>query len=38
MTACIYGTHGDTGDRALLRSLQNVQQEDDSEVVYLKLL
>ncbi|XP_040541347.1 lipoxygenase homology domain-containing protein 1 [Gallus gallus] len=31
MTACIYGTHGDTGDRALLRSLQNVQQEDDSE-------
>ncbi|XP_021244712.1 lipoxygenase homology domain-containing protein 1 isoform X4 [Numida meleagris] len=31
MTACIYGTHGDTGDRSLLWSLQNIQQEDDSE-------
>ncbi|NXO16455.1 LOXH1 protein, partial [Oriolus oriolus] len=26
MTAGIYGTHGDTGDRSLLQSLQNVQQ------------
>ncbi|NWX24982.1 LOXH1 protein, partial [Aegotheles bennettii] len=31
MTACIYGTHGDTGDRSLLRSLQNVQQGEDNE-------
>ncbi|NXJ15733.1 LOXH1 protein, partial [Odontophorus gujanensis] len=31
MTACIYGTHGDTGDRSLLWSLQNVQQGDDDE-------
>ncbi|XP_048796074.1 lipoxygenase homology domain-containing protein 1-like isoform X1 [Lagopus muta] len=31
MTACIHGTHGDTGDRSLLWPLQNVQQEDDSE-------
>ncbi|NXC47423.1 LOXH1 protein, partial [Penelope pileata] len=31
MTACIYGTHGDTGDRSLLWSLQNVQQREDSE-------
>lgn len=38
MTACIHGTHGDTGDRSLLWPLQNVQQGDDSEVLYLKLL
>ncbi|NXL86694.1 LOXH1 protein, partial [Alectura lathami] len=31
MTACIYGTHGDTGDRPLLWSLQNVQQGEDNE-------
>ncbi|OPJ83462.1 hypothetical protein AV530_006350 [Patagioenas fasciata monilis] len=31
MTASIYGTHGDTGDRSLLWSLQNVQQGDDNE-------
>ncbi|XP_069710231.1 oxygen-regulated protein 1 [Phaenicophaeus curvirostris] len=31
MTACIYGTHGDTGDRSLLCSLQNVQQREDNE-------
>ncbi|NXU75029.1 LOXH1 protein, partial [Oreotrochilus melanogaster] len=31
MTACIYGTHGDTGDRSLLWSLQNVQQGEDNE-------
>ncbi|NWH81804.1 LOXH1 protein, partial [Piaya cayana] len=31
MTACIYGTHGDTGDRSLLWSLQNVQQREDNE-------
>ncbi|NXV85108.1 LOXH1 protein, partial [Calonectris borealis] len=31
MTACVYGTHGDTGDRSLLRSLQNVQQGEDNE-------
>ncbi|XP_063250128.1 oxygen-regulated protein 1 isoform X2 [Prinia subflava] len=31
MTACIYGTHGDTGDRSLLQSLQNVQQEETNE-------
>uniref|UniRef100_A0A803XVX6 PLAT domain-containing protein n=2 Tax=Meleagris gallopavo TaxID=9103 RepID=A0A803XVX6_MELGA len=31
MTACIYGTYGDTGDRSLLWSLQNVQQGDDNE-------
>ncbi|NWJ09046.1 LOXH1 protein, partial [Crypturellus undulatus] len=31
MTACVYGTHGDTGDRALLWSLENVHQGEDSE-------
>ncbi|NXB14455.1 LOXH1 protein, partial [Rhagologus leucostigma] len=31
MTACIYGTHGDTGDRSLLQSLQDVQQEEKNE-------
>ncbi|XP_074675225.1 oxygen-regulated protein 1 [Strix aluco] len=31
MAACIYGTHGDTGDRSLLWSLQNVQQGEDNE-------
>ncbi|KAM6444396.1 oxygen-regulated protein 1 [Rhynochetos jubatus] len=31
MAVCIYGTHGDTGDRSLLWSLQNVQQEEDNE-------
>ncbi|KAM6104684.1 oxygen-regulated protein 1 isoform 2-T2 [Theristicus caerulescens] len=31
MTVCIYGTHGDTGDRSLLWSLQNVQQGEDNE-------
>ncbi|NXI25844.1 LOXH1 protein, partial [Sterrhoptilus dennistouni] len=31
MTACIYGTHGDTGDRSLLQSLQNVQQGEKNE-------
>ncbi|KAF1574248.1 Lipoxygenase homology domain-containing protein 1, partial [Eudyptes moseleyi] len=31
MTACIYGTHGDTGDRSLLWSLQNIQQGEDNE-------
>ncbi|XP_054673049.1 oxygen-regulated protein 1 isoform X1 [Grus americana] len=31
MTACIYGTHGDTGDRSLLWSLQNVQQGENNE-------
>ncbi|NWY99428.1 LOXH1 protein, partial [Loxia curvirostra] len=31
MTACIYGTHGDTGDRSLLQSLQNVQQGEQNE-------
>ncbi|XP_054250623.1 oxygen-regulated protein 1 [Indicator indicator] len=31
MTACIYGAHGDTGDRSLLWSLQNVQQGEDNE-------
>ncbi|XP_056189557.1 lipoxygenase homology domain-containing protein 1-like [Falco biarmicus] len=31
MTACIYGTYGDTGDRSLLWSLQNVQQGEDNE-------
>ncbi|XP_075561182.1 oxygen-regulated protein 1 [Pelecanus crispus] len=31
MTACMYGTHGDTGDRSLLWSLQNVQQGEDNE-------
>ncbi|NXI34788.1 LOXH1 protein, partial [Galbula dea] len=31
MTACIYGTHGDTGNRSLLWSLQNVQQGEDNE-------
>ncbi|XP_062424526.1 lipoxygenase homology domain-containing protein 1-like [Rhea pennata] len=31
MTACIYGTHGDTGDRSLLWSLENVQQGEDNE-------
>ncbi|KAM9260875.1 oxygen-regulated protein 1 [Cariama cristata] len=31
MTACIHGTHGDTGDRSLLWSLQNVQQGEDNE-------
>ncbi|XP_029868281.2 oxygen-regulated protein 1 [Aquila chrysaetos chrysaetos] len=31
MTACIYGTHGDTGDRSLLWSLQDVQQGEDNE-------
>lgn len=34
MTACIHGTHGDTGDRPLLWSLQNVQQGEDTEVLY----
>lgn len=38
MTASIYGTHGDTGDRSLLWSLQNVQQGDDNEVFCLKVL
>ncbi|NXM72566.1 LOXH1 protein, partial [Serilophus lunatus] len=32
MTACIYGTHGDTGDRSLLRSLQNVQHGEENEL------
>ncbi|KAM9025480.1 oxygen-regulated protein 1 [Ara ararauna] len=31
MTVRIYGTHGDTGDRSLLWSLQNVQQGEDNE-------
>ncbi|XP_035174463.1 oxygen-regulated protein 1 isoform X2 [Oxyura jamaicensis] len=31
MTACIYGTYGDTGDRSLLWSLENVQQEESNE-------
>ncbi|NXA37131.1 LOXH1 protein, partial [Eudromia elegans] len=31
MTACVYGTHGDTGDRSLLWSLENVHQGEDSE-------
>ncbi|XP_068044820.1 oxygen-regulated protein 1 [Anomalospiza imberbis] len=31
MTACIYGTHGDTGDRSLLHSLQNIQQGEKYE-------
>ncbi|NXY29497.1 LOXH1 protein, partial [Pomatorhinus ruficollis] len=31
MTACMYGTHGDTGDRSLLQSLQNVQQGEKNE-------
>ncbi|XP_076185068.1 oxygen-regulated protein 1 [Aptenodytes patagonicus] len=31
MTACVYGTHGDTGDRSLLWSLQNIQQGEDNE-------
>ncbi|XP_074880427.1 oxygen-regulated protein 1 [Buteo buteo] len=31
MTACIYGTYGDTGDRSLLWSLQDVQQGEDNE-------
>ncbi|XP_049684405.1 oxygen-regulated protein 1 [Accipiter gentilis] len=31
MTACLYGTHGDTGDRSLLWSLQDVQQREDNE-------
>ncbi|XP_075271384.1 oxygen-regulated protein 1 [Opisthocomus hoazin] len=31
ITACIYGTYGDTGDRSLLWSLQNVQQGEDNE-------
>ncbi|NXA15768.1 LOXH1 protein, partial [Sapayoa aenigma] len=31
MTACIYGTHGDTGDRSLLQSLQNVQHGEENE-------
>ncbi|NXJ81497.1 LOXH1 protein, partial [Trogon melanurus] len=31
MTACIYGSHGDTGDRSLLQSLQDVQQREDNE-------
>ncbi|NXM06751.1 LOXH1 protein, partial [Tyrannus savana] len=31
MTACIYGTHGDTGDRSLLRPLQNVQHGEENE-------
>ncbi|NXM10795.1 LOXH1 protein, partial [Ploceus nigricollis] len=31
MTACIYGTHGDTGDRSLLQSLQNIQQGEKNE-------
>ncbi|NXE34461.1 LOXH1 protein, partial [Ptilorrhoa leucosticta] len=31
MTACIYGIHGDTGDRSLLQSLQNVQQGEKNE-------
>ncbi|XP_069635451.1 oxygen-regulated protein 1 [Haliaeetus albicilla] len=31
MTACIYGTHGDTGDRSLLWSLQDVQQGEENE-------
>ncbi|NWX89663.1 LOXH1 protein, partial [Nothoprocta pentlandii] len=31
MTACVYGAHGDTGDRSLLCSLENVHQEEDSE-------
>ncbi|XP_025953665.2 oxygen-regulated protein 1 [Dromaius novaehollandiae] len=31
ITACIYGTHGDTGDRSLLWSLENVQQGEDNE-------
>ncbi|NWW39685.1 LOXH1 protein, partial [Panurus biarmicus] len=31
VTACICGTRGDTGDRSLLQSLQNVQQEEQNE-------
>ncbi|NWU38632.1 LOXH1 protein, partial [Hylia prasina] len=31
VTACIYGTHGDTGDRSLLQSLLNVQQGEKNE-------
>ncbi|NWT00658.1 LOXH1 protein, partial [Mionectes macconnelli] len=31
MTACIYGTYGDTGDRSLLQSLQNVQHGEENE-------
>ncbi|XP_058687118.1 oxygen-regulated protein 1 [Poecile atricapillus] len=31
MTVCIYGTHGDTGDRSLLQSLQNIQQGEKNE-------
>ncbi|NXD75148.1 LOXH1 protein, partial [Halcyon senegalensis] len=31
MSVCIYGTHGDTGNRSLLWSLQNVQQGEDNE-------
>lgn len=38
MTACIYGTYGDTGDRSLLWSLQDVQQGEDNEVLDLKVL
>lgn len=38
MTACLYGTHGDTGDRSLLWSLQDVQQGEDNEVLDLKVL
>jgi len=37
ITACIYGTYGDTGDRSLLWSLQNVQQGEDNEVLCLKV-
>ncbi|KAL2308384.1 hypothetical protein Nmel_001419, partial [Mimus melanotis] len=35
MTACIYGTRGDTGDRSLLQSLQKVQQGEKNEVLCL---
>ncbi|NXI51264.1 LOXH1 protein, partial [Chloroceryle aenea] len=31
MAVCLYGTHGDTGNRSLLWSLQNVQQGEDNE-------
>ncbi|NWY10420.1 LOXH1 protein, partial [Aphelocoma coerulescens] len=31
ITACIYGTHGDTGDRSLLQLSQNVQQGEKNK-------